>query len=236
MDEDYARKLRSWLRAEPGATPRRAEEEREWLREVPAPATDGGRVPGEQLRPGAGDGSWAADERQPAPAYDGGWPVGEQLPAPTPDGGAAADHLPPPQPDSDQRWSVRGQLPEVPATQPDADDEWVCPVIVLPVPRLSQENGCRMSAAEVRSRRNHPSGRLREETAAEPISEAEAWSRRNHPSARLPETTAEPCPLSEAEAEAEADAAARSRWNHPSNWHRRRREARAAERDEPGSR
>ncbi|MEV7040157.1 hypothetical protein [Amycolatopsis sp. NPDC051061] len=88
MDEDYARKLRAWLRAEPGATPRRAEEEREWLREVPAP--------------------------QPEP----------------------------------ERWSVRGQLP---AQQPELEEEWVCPVIALPVPRSSQENGCRLSGPAERN-------------------------------------------------------------------------------------
>jgi hypothetical protein len=215
MDEDYARKLRAWLRAEPEATPRQAEEEREWLRDVPAPHPD------------------------------------------------------------PERWTVRGQLP---AAQPEADDEWVCPVIELPVPRTSKENGCRMSGvdarsrrsqpsgtgdqrdiseAEARSRRNHPSGRLSEEPfesrplsdveargrrnhpsgrppegAADQrgISEAEAQSRRNHPSGRLGEEPAEPRPLSEAEA--------RSRWNHPSNWHRRRREEQALphhEEREPGS-
>jgi hypothetical protein len=194
MDEDYARKLRAWLRAEPEATPRQAEEEREWLRDVPAPHPD------------------------------------------------------------PQRWTVRGQLP---ATQPEADDEWVCPVIELPVPRSSKENGCRMSGPEARSRRNHPSGRLGKETA-EPrplgdtearspwnhslvqapegvadqrgMSDAEARSRRNHPSGRLGEEPAEPRRLSEAEA--------RSRWNHPSNWHRRRREEQALphhEEREPGS-
>ncbi|SFW45014.1 hypothetical protein [Amycolatopsis australiensis] len=101
MDEDYARKLRNWLRAQPEATPRRADEEREWLREVPEPATD---------------------------------------------------------------------------------DDWVCPVIVLPVPRRSDENGCRMSEAEARSRRNHPSGRRREDgDQPRHMSEAEARSRWNHP-------------------------------------------------------
>ncbi|MCR6490321.1 hypothetical protein M8542_46695 [Amycolatopsis sp. OK19-0408] len=178
MDEDYARKLRAWLRAEPGATPRRTDEERQWLRDVPAP-----------------------------------------------------------QPDPD-RWTVRGRLPE----PPPADDDWVCPVIALPVPRRSEENGCRMSDAEVRSRRNHPSAWPRGETrplsdaearscrdhpsawprdAAEPqprpLSEAEVRSRRNHPSATPREEPAPPRPLTEAEA--------RSRWNHPTNWHRRRRQA-----------
>ncbi|MEV6627425.1 hypothetical protein AB0M83_17460 [Amycolatopsis sp. NPDC051106] len=168
MDEDYARKLRAWLRAEPEATPRQAEEEREWLRDVPAPHPD------------------------------------------------------------PQRWTVRGQLP---ATQPEADDEWVCPVIELPVPRSSKENGCRMSGADARSRRSHPSGRPPEGTADQRgMSEAEAQSRRNHPSGRLSEESAEPRRLSEAEA--------RSRWNHPSNWHRRRREEQALphhEEREPGS-
>jgi hypothetical protein len=158
MDEDYARKLRAWLRAEPGATP---QEEREWLREVPAPA--------------------------------------ERISAP--------------QPDSDESWSVRGQLP---AAEPEAGEEWMCPVIVLPIPRSSQENGCRMSGAEARSRRNHPSGRLREEAAESRVpGEADR--------SRAPEGPAEPRRLSEAEA--------RSRWNHPSSWHRRRRQQ-----EEPGGR
>ncbi|MEU0794578.1 hypothetical protein ABZ342_31345 [Amycolatopsis sp. NPDC005961] len=144
MDEDYARKLRAWLRAEPGATPRRAEEEREWLREVPAPAT----------------GDHHAE-------------VGDA---------------------ASESWSVRGQLP-------DTEEEWVCPVIMLPVPRSSKENGCRLSG---------PADRRRRTDAAD------------HPAT----PAAEPRPMSEAEA--------RSRWNHPSNWHRRRREAQGTE--EPGSR
>jgi hypothetical protein len=175
MDEDYARKLRAWLRAEPGATPRRATEEREWFREVPEPATEG------------------------SPR-------------------AADDRLLTPESDSDERWSVRGQLPEVP---PDADDEWVCPVIVLPVPRPSAENGCRLSEAEEQGRRRNR--RSRGEPVADQgrLSEAEERSRRQHPvGAEEPES---PRRLSEAEA--------RSRWNHPSNWHRRRREA-AADRPE----
>ncbi|MEV6645609.1 hypothetical protein [Amycolatopsis sp. NPDC051371] len=160
MDEDYARKLRAWLRAEPGTTPRRAEEEREWFREVPAPASG---------------------DRDTVPAADGGWVRGEQPPAsgePGPasgDAGTADDRKPVSQPDS-ERWSVRGQLPE--GAQPEADDEWVCPVIVLPVPRSSRENGCRLSGPGERPRieaTDHP---------AEPrvMSEAEARSRRNHPS------------------------------------------------------
>ncbi|WP_410668598.1 hypothetical protein [Amycolatopsis sp. cmx-4-68] len=134
MDEDYARKLRAWLRAEPGATPRRATEEREWFREVPEPAADGG-----DDRPRATD-----------------------------------DRLLTPEPDSAERWSVRGQLPE---TQPDTDEEWVCPVIALPLPRPSAENGCRLSEAEARSRWNHPSNWHRRRRA-----EAEERSRREHPS------------------------------------------------------
>ena len=152
MDEDYARKLRAWLRAEPAATPRRADEEREWLREVP----------------------------EPGPAADEGW-------QPRP-GTGTADRLLAPEPGSGGRWSVRGQLP---AEQPE-DDDWVCPVIALPVPRPSRENGCRMSEAEARDRR---SGWRRDELAQPRMSEAEA----------------------------------RSRWNHPTNWHRRRQ---AEERDE----
>ena len=185
MDEDYARKLRAWLRAEPEATPRRAAEEREWLREVPSPA-DGGR---------------AADDRP-------------------------ATSAPQPEP---ERWTVRGQLP---AEQPDADDEWVCPVIVLPVPRSSRENGCRMSEAQERSRRNHPSGRLREEAGRpQPLSEPES-DQRSHPehASGSPQESPEPRRMSEAEA--------RSRWNHPSNWHRRRaaEQRPGTEADEPGSR
>ncbi|WIY03652.1 hypothetical protein QRX60_07295 [Amycolatopsis mongoliensis] len=56
-------------------------------------------------------------------------------------------------------------------------------MIVLPVPRSSQENGCRMSEAEARSRRNHPSGRTRQEAVEpRPLGDAEARSRWNHPS------------------------------------------------------
>jgi hypothetical protein len=195
MDENYARKLRNWLRAEPGATPRGASEEREWLREIPEPATD------------------------------------EQ--ADTPD-----------------RWTVRGQLPQTPA-----DDDWVCPVIALPVPRSSRENGCRisgieirwspparvdgrsgapdasrMSDAEARSRRNHPTNADHRAEAAD----AEARSRRNRPTnVDHRAETPDPSPMTEAEA--------RSRWNHPTNWHRRRaaeerrRAADEQRRDQPGS-
>jgi hypothetical protein len=165
MDEDYARKLRAWLRAEPGATPHRAEEEREWLREVPTPVAEGGWVAGEQLPAPVAEGGWPAGDRHPAQAADGGW-AGEQPPAPAPASGdacAAADRIPAPQPDPDERWTVRGQLPEL---RSDTDEDWVCPVIELPVPRSSQENGCRMSGAEARSRWNHPTNwhrRLRQQ-------------------------------------------------------------------------
>jgi hypothetical protein len=190
MDEDYARKLRAWLRAEPEATPRQVEEEREWLRDVPAPHPD------------------------------------------------------------PQRWTVRGQLP---AAQPEADDEWVCPVIELPVPRSSKENGCRMSGVETRSRRSSPSERQGVPAEPRPLSEGEVQSRRSHPPGRSPEGTADQRGMSEAEAQSRrnhpsgrlgeepaeprrfSEAEARSRWNHPSNWHRRRREGCPDER-EPGSR
>ncbi|MEU4249492.1 hypothetical protein AB0F15_18975 [Amycolatopsis sp. NPDC026612] len=109
MDEDYAQRLRNWLRAHPGATPRGTAEEREWLREIPEPASD----------------------EPPAPQADPG-----------------------------DRWSVHGQLPV-------SDDDWVCPVIALPVPRPSRENGCRMSDAEARSRWNHPSNWHRRRREAE---------------------------------------------------------------------
>ncbi|HET6708649.1 hypothetical protein [Amycolatopsis sp.] len=124
MDENYARRLRNWLRAEPGGTA----EEREWLRGIPEPASH--------------------------------------------------------EPDTPDRWTVRGQLPAEP------DDDWVCPVIALPVPRPSRENGCRVSAIE----------------------------------------------LSRQEASPMTDAEARSRWNHPTNWHRRRAAEEQRRRDEPGSR
>ncbi|RSM36219.1 hypothetical protein DMA12_41155 [Amycolatopsis balhimycina DSM 5908] len=178
MDEDYARKLRNWLRAEPGATPRRPAEEREWLREIPEPGS-------------------AADERERPP--------GRQLPGTelAADAGRPVDRRIS-EPGSDGTWSVRGQLP---AAHPATDEEWICPVIALPVPRSSRENGCRMSEAEASSRRNHPTNRARRE---EPT---DAPDRR---------------PMSEAEA--------RSRWNHPTNWHRRRREAGQPQRDNPGSR
>ncbi|MEQ0562906.1 hypothetical protein ABJI51_27830 [Amycolatopsis sp. NEAU-NG30] len=138
MDENYARRLRDWLQAEPGAT---ASEERRWLREIPEPAAQTGQ-----------------------PLH------GDHHPAPTPDAQLAPD-----------QGAVNGQLPA-------ADEDWICPVIALPVPRVSEENGCRMSEAESHNRR--------------PMSEAEA----------------------------------RSRWNHPSNWHRRRRAEDLRRRDQPGSR
>jgi hypothetical protein len=188
MDEDYARKLRAWLRAEPGTTPRRAEEEREWFREVPAPAS------GDRDTAPPADEGWVPGEQLPAPAAEGGCAAGEPGHA-SGDAGTADDRKPASQPDS-ERWSVRGRLPEVP--NPEADDEWVCPVLVLPVPRSSRENGCRMSG---------PGERPRIEAADHPV---------------------EPRAMSEAEA--------RSRRNHPSNWHRRRREARETEEREPGSR
>ncbi|RSD22138.1 chromosomal replication initiator protein DnaA [Amycolatopsis eburnea] len=195
MDENYARRLRDWLRAEPEtAEPR-------WLREIPAPAPEEPR-----------------------------------------------DH---PRPDT---WSVRGQLPQT-------DDGQLA--VVIPLPRPSGENGCRlsgparrtrrgqansptaMSEAEVRSRRNHPSNAGRDDPAG-PLSEAEARSRRNHPSNA---GRGEPAiPMSEAEADQHrrdqaansptpmSEAEARSRWNHPSNWHRRRRAAENPHREDPGSR
>ncbi|WP_410591232.1 hypothetical protein [Amycolatopsis sp. lyj-23] len=186
MDDDYARKLRNWLRAEPGGTPDGTSDEREWLREIPEPASEE-------------------------------------------------------QPDTPDRWTVRGRLPETPA-----DDDWVCPVIVLPVPRPSRENGCRMSGVEVR---------LRWPRSAEPpdasrMSDAEARSRWNHPSnanrraqspgdvdstadrrGQSPEPDPDPNPAPMTEAEA------RSRWNHPANWHRRRAAENEQQRrpDLPGS-
>ncbi|MFF1607463.1 hypothetical protein ACFVYA_06740 [Amycolatopsis sp. NPDC058278] len=213
MDEDYARKLRNWLRAEPGPTPSGTPEEREWLREIPEPATD---------------------ER-----------------ADTPD-----------------RWSVRGQLPETPA-----DDEWVCPVIALPVPRSSRENGCRISGIEIRwspparvdgraeardvsrvgdAEASHPTNAVRRAEApdASRMSDAEVRSRWNHPTnavrraetrdvSRLGEAEASHPTNADRRAEAPAspmtEAEARSRWNHPTNWHRRRRAAEDQRRDQPGS-
>jgi hypothetical protein len=215
MDEDYARKLRAWLRAEPGATPRRADEEREWLREVPAPAADGGRVAGDRHPAPAADAGSVAGEQHTAPAAEGGWAVAGDWPAPGSAGGdasAAADRGPAPQPGSGERWSVRGQLP---APQPELEEEWVCPVIALPVPRSSQENGCRMSGPAARN-----------------------------PQRRTPAAADHP-PTPPADQRAMTEAEARSRWNHPSNWHRRRREAQAQDQaqdqdrsnqDEPGSR
>ncbi|MEV5714153.1 hypothetical protein AB0L41_09660 [Amycolatopsis mediterranei] len=191
MDENYARKLRNWLRAEPGATPGGTPEEREWLREIPEPATD------------------------------------EQ--ADTPD-----------------RWTVRGQLPEPPA----ADDEWICPVITLPVPRSSRENGCRISGIEIRwSPPARVDGRVGTPGVSR-MSDAEARSRWSHPTnvdrrAEAPDASrmsgAEANHPTNADCRAEAppsamtDAEARSRWNHPTNWHRRRRAAEDQRRDQPGS-
>lgn len=193
MDEDYARKLRAWLKSEP----HRAEEEREWLREVPAP--EGGCSTGDRPR--------AADEPLPAPA-------------------------------SDERWTVRGRLPREPVEE--LEEEWVCPVIALPVPRSSEENGCRMSAAD--ERRSRDQRRPDEGAADQPgVSEPaeRSWNR------RLPgETSAQPGTSETAEQRPQlwhpegqptmSDAEARSRWNHPSNWHRRRRAAQA-DPDQPGS-
>ncbi|MGK3205248.1 hypothetical protein [Amycolatopsis sp. MEPSY49] len=203
MDEDYARKLRAWLSAEPEATPRGAEEEREWLREVPAPAPDGGWTPDDRP-PGQ---ARAADERLPAPA-------------------------------SDERWTVRGRLPREPVEE--LEEEWVCPVIALPVPRVSEENGCRMSGADERRSRNRrlPGDRLGASETAErsrrlPGEAATAQPGASETSDRRPqiwrgEAPATPPGMSEAEA--------RSRWNHPSNWHRRRRaEGQQRDPDQPGS-
>ncbi|WP_410639521.1 hypothetical protein [Amycolatopsis sp. lyj-346] len=164
MDEDYARKLRNWLRAEPGATPREASEEREWLRGIPEPAPE---------------------ER-----------------ADTPD-----------------RWTVRGRLPQ------PADDDWVCPVITLPVPRSSRENGCRISGIEVRW--SPPANEDHRTEVSAPTTDAEARSRWNHPANADHHRTETPAPMTDAEA--------RSRWNHPSNWHRRRAAEERRRRD-PGSR
>ncbi|SEF31627.1 hypothetical protein SAMN05421837_105836 [Amycolatopsis pretoriensis] len=291
MDEDYARKLRAWLKSEPEATPRRPEEEREWLREVPAPAPEGGWSTGDRP-PGQ---PRAADEPLPAPA-------------------------------SDERWTVRGRLPREPVEE--LEEEWVCPVIALPVPRASEENGCRMSAPDERRsriRRRPVEGtadqpgvtetaecsrdrRLPGEVPGQPGASETAecsWDRRLPGEApgqpgvsetaertrdwrlpgealgrpgvsetaersrnrRLPgeapgqpgvsETaertrdrrlpgeapgrpgvseTAEQSPqLWHPEGEPiMSDAEARSRWNHPSNWHRRRRAART-DPDQPGS-
>lgn len=180
MDEDYARKLRAWLSAEPEATPRRAEEEREWLREVPAPQAD---------------------------------------------------------PD---RWTVRGRLPQ----EEELEEEWVCPVIALPVPRASEENGCRLSSPDDRRSRNRtPRGKAADEpgelrfrsgrlpggaaTGQAGVSEAgELGPGRVPGEAATGSTTGQPG-MSEAEA--------RSRWNHPSNWHRRRRAEGRPDSDQPGS-
>lgn len=216
MDEDYARKLRAWLSAEPEATPRRAEEEREWLREVPAPQSD---------------------------------------------------------PD---RWTVRGRLPQ----EEELEEEWVCPVIALPVPRASEENGCRLSTPDDRRSRNRTprgkaaderrvrNGRVPGEAATEQPGMSEAGELRP---GRVPGEAAAADQLSMGEAgarlpgEAAADqpgaseigewrsrnqrlpgeaapgqpgmseAEARSRWNHPSNWHRRRRAEGQHGPDQPGS-
>ncbi|MGW4524366.1 hypothetical protein [Amycolatopsis sp. NPDC004378] len=129
MDEDYARKLRAWLRAEPEAAPRPADE-REWLREIP--------------EPGPAEGRWTPGQRLPEPG------TGDERPT--------ADRDPQ---TGSEKWSVWGQLPEA-----DLDEEWVCPVIDLPIPRVSDENGCRMSDAEARSRWNHPSNWHRRRRAA----------------------------------------------------------------------
>ncbi|MGW5716748.1 hypothetical protein ACWEVP_11350 [Amycolatopsis sp. NPDC003865] len=220
MDEDYARKLRAWLKAEPEATPRGTEEEREWLREVPAPQED---------------------------------------------------------PD---RWTVRGRLPREPAEElEELEEEWVCPVIALPVPRASEENGCRMSAPDERRSRNRrlPGDRVGASEADERLRDrrlsgdrlgtsgaderpqnprlpgdrlgaGEADERPQNP--RLPgdrfgaSETAEPSPQLRrlpgdptTDRPGMSEAEARSRWNHPSNWHRRRRAAgRHPDSDQPGSR
>ncbi|MGV9363202.1 hypothetical protein [Amycolatopsis sp. NPDC003731] len=117
-----------------------------------------------------------------------------------------------------ERWTVRGHLPQTPA-----DDDWVCPVIALPVPRPSRENGCRLSGielhwtpprrisdAEASSRWNHPTNADRRADASR-ISDAEARSRWSHP------TNAD----RRAEVSRTSDAEARSRWSHPTNADRR---------------
>jgi hypothetical protein len=90
----------------------------------------------------------------------------------------------------------RARRPENPAPQPAVDEAWTVrrgeliipvpeephlPDVLLPVPRFSRENGVRMSPAEERSRRNHPSNWRREDPASGPMTEAEERSRRNHP-------------------------------------------------------
>jgi hypothetical protein len=196
MDENYARRLRDWLQAEPGAT---ASEERRWLREIPDPTRDeraaqtGQPLHGDrpaEVWPVYGERAaetWPvrdhrADGRRPV----GGPSAGQERPTRAdqpdevrPERGHHPASAVNEQPAPDQ-GAVNGQLPE-------ADEDWVCPVITLPVPRVSAENGCRMSEAEAHNRR--------------PMSEAEA----------------------------------RSRWNHPSSWHRRRRAEDLRRRDEPGS-
>ncbi|EOD69817.1 hypothetical protein [Amycolatopsis vancoresmycina] len=214
MDEDYAQRLRNWLRAEPEPTPRRAAEQRDWLREVPEPGARSAhdRLPAAEVpEPGAR----AAHDRLPSAETpeSGARATHDRLPAAeVPEPGARAAHDPLPsaetpepgaraaqnrlpaaetpapladEPNPSESWTVRGYLPEAPG-----DDDWVCPVITLPVPRPSRENGCRMSGVEARR-------------------SAAGTDRRT------------PAP----EASRMSDGEARSRWNHPTNWHRRRREA-----------
>jgi hypothetical protein len=156
-------------------------------RRGPAPQADSGepwvvREP----RPAAfGEGRTA-----PAPQADPGepWAVRESRPAASGEGRTASA----PQADPGEAMPPRARRPENPAPQPALDEAWtvrrgelIIPVpeepVLLPVPRFSRENGVRMSPAEERSRRNHPSNWRREDPASGPMTEAEERSRRNHP-------------------------------------------------------
>jgi hypothetical protein len=86
--------------------------------------------------------------------------------------------------DEDYARKLRNWLSAEPEATPTEDDgEWRCPVIVLPVPRSSRENGCRMSEAEARSRWNHPTNWHRRQAQKE--AEADAGRhRRDEPGSR----------------------------------------------------
>ena len=145
MDKHYARRMRAWLRADFDPTRHPAAEA-----ERP-PASDEVRPPRRHPAPNAGRPVHERAPEVPMRREDPGevWPVGQRRPAP--------------QAEFDEAWTVRRGELIIPVP-----DEAQLPEVLMPIPRSSRENGVRMSPAEERSRRNHPSNwhRLRREEAA----------------------------------------------------------------------